>query len=304
MQNSPKLFGGYLAAAGTVAIWTGFILISRLGGKTALTAYDILALRLGTAALLLLPFCRDIGLVYWRDTRLWLLAAVGGVLYGVLVYAGFKLAPAAHGAILLPGLQPFLVAGVLWLLFRQRPSAQRMLGLAGIAAGIGCVAWPYLRQVDGQGAAILLGDALILASSVGWAFYSVLAKRWGFSPWLLTRFVALASAVLFLPVYALWLPKGLADVSPQVLLLQGLYQGIGPTIVAMLLFLRAVAILGPERTGALIALVPVLAGLAAAPVLGEALGGGLLCGLLLVSLGAFQAARPQTQPMRTQPCPT
>lgn len=43
----------YLAAFGTVAIWTGFILISRLGGKSVLTGWDILALRLGTASVLL-----------------------------------------------------------------------------------------------------------------------------------------------------------------------------------------------------------------------------------------------------------
>lgn len=303
MHPRQSLLGGYLAAAGTVAIWAGFILISRLGGKTALTAYDILALRLGTAALLLLPFCRDIASAHWRDARLWLLAAVGGVLYGVLVYAGFKQAPAAHGAILLPGLQPFLVAGVLWLMFDQRPSAHRMAGLLAIALGIGCVAVPYL-QTGSLSGDILLGDGLILASSVAWAFYGVLAKRWGFSPWLLTRFVALGSALIFLPVYGLFLPKGLTDVPTSTLLLQGLYQGLGPTIVAMLLFLRAVAILGPERTGALIALVPVLAGLAAGPLLGEPVGPWLLAGLVLVSLGAFQAARPQAQPRRTQACPT
>lgn len=302
MNARPSLFAGYLAAAGTVAIWTGFILISRLGGKSGLTAYDILALRLGTAALLLLPFIRDIGRNHWRDARLWLLTVVGGVLYGVLVYAGFKQAPAAHGAILLPGLQPFLIAGLVWYCFGQRPSAQRMSGLLAIGLGIACVAVPYFR--DGFDPGILFGDGLILASSLAWAFYSVFAKRWGYSPWLLTRFVALGSALLFLPVYALFLPKGLAGVPVETLLLQGLYQGIGPTIVAMLLFLRAVAALGAERTGALIALVPVLAGLAAAPVLGEPLSGWLLAGLVGVSLGAFQAARPHTPILRTQACPT
>src|SRR5574338_1197789 len=99
---------GYLAAAGTVAIWSGFILISRLGGKSALTPYDVLALRLGTAALLLLPFAGSLPAGAWGDRKLWGLALAGGLLYGLLVYAGFKAAPAAHGAILLPGLQPFL----------------------------------------------------------------------------------------------------------------------------------------------------------------------------------------------------
>lgn len=298
-----KALTGYLAAAGTVAIWSGFILVSRMGGKTALTPYDVLALRLGTAALLLLPFAGSLPAGAWRDRKLWILALSGGLLYGLLVYAGFKSAPAAHGAILLPGLQPFLIAAVAWTITGARPGRDRMLGLAGIGVGIACVAAPYFTA-GGWSAATVEGDALFLAASVVWAIYSVLAKRWGYSAWTLTRFVALASAVLFLPVYALWLPKALGEVPTSMLLVQGLYQGIGPTIVAMLLFLKAVEILGPERTGAMIALVPVLAGVAAAPLLGEPLTASLLAGLAFVSAGAFTAARPLPAPNRSQPCPT
>jgi drug/metabolite transporter (DMT)-like permease len=104
--------------------------------------------------------------------------------------------------------------------------------------------------------------------------------------------VAVGSAAVYLPVYLLALPKGLDTVPLSMLVVQGLYQGIGPTIVAMLLFLRAVAILGAERTGALVALVPVMAGLGAVPLLGEPLTVWLLLGLALVSIGAYASSRP------------
>lgn len=293
-QQSRQQLWGYLAAAGTVAIWTGFILISRMGGKTALTAYDVMALRLGTASLLLLPFMRGMPDGAWRDRRLWTLTLLGGVAYCVLVYTGFKLAPAAHAAILLPGLQPFLVAGAAFLLHGERPTSARWWGLLVIAAGVMCVALPYLN--GGWSPALLYGDLLIFAASVVWATYSVLVKRWHYSPWALTRFVTLGSALVYLPVYLLFLPKQLAAVPFSTLLLQGLYQGIGPTILAMLLFLKAVSILGPVRVGALIALVPVLAGVAAAPLLNEPLTVWLLIGLVGVSLGALIAARPSRLP--------
>jgi drug/metabolite transporter (DMT)-like permease len=312
MSQSREQTLGYLAAAGTVAIWAGFILVSRVAGKSALTPYDVLALRLGVAAVLLLPFAGSLPAGSWRDRRLWTLGLVGGLLYGVLVYAGFKFVPAAHGGILLPGMQPFLVAAVAWLIARQKVARQRLFGLFFIALGVGCVAEPYV--VGGHwSASVLLGDGLILAASVAWAFYSVLAKRWGFDPWTLTRFVALSSAVVYLPFYLLLLPKQLAAVPVEALVLQGLYQGIGPTIVAMLLFLRAIASLGAERVGAMIALVPVLAGVAAVPLLGEPLSGWLLAGLLCVSAGAFIAARPirsapagalPSTPRRSSRCPT
>jgi drug/metabolite transporter (DMT)-like permease len=283
---------GYLAAAGTVAIWTGFILISRIGGKTALTPYDTLALRLGVAALILLPFAGSLPRGAWRDGRLWGLAMMGGLVYGVLAYAAFKLAPAAHGAILLPGMQPFLIAAVAWTISGARPGRASMAGLVFIAAGIACV---IRHEVSGHGGwtpDMLRGDALMLASSLAWAMYSVLAKRWSYDPWAVTRFVGLASAAVFLPAYLLWLPKAVADVPVAMLVLQGLYQGLAATIIAMLLFLKAVAVLGAQRTGSLIALVPVLAGMAAAPLLDEALSGWLIAGLMLVSAGAFVAVRP------------
>lgn len=283
---------GYLAAAGTVAIWTGFILMSRHAGKSPLTAWDTLALRLGTAALLLLPFAGSLPTGAWRDRRLWTLALLGGLVYGVLVFAAFKYAPAAHGAILLPGMQPFLVAACAWLILGSRPDRGRMLGLTGIAAGIAAVGIHYVGDGHGWTFAMLAGDLLLLGGSLAWAVYSVLAKKWQYDAWTLTRFVALASALLYLPVYLVWLPKALDRVPLSMLLAQGLYQGAGVTIVAMMLFLKAVHVLGAERTGALVALVPVLAGVAAAPLLGEALSGWLLAGLCCVSAGAFIAARP------------
>jgi drug/metabolite transporter (DMT)-like permease len=199
-------------------------------------------------------------------------------------------APAAHGGILLPGLQPFLITALAWWWMGARPSSSRLLGLVPIAAGVACVAMPVLLGSH-QGSSTLAGDALLLGASIAWASYSVLVKKWAFDPWLLTRFVALASTLVFMPVYLAFLPKGLDQVPTSMLLLQGLYQGLGPTIVAMLLYLRAVAILGPERTGALVALVPVIAGLGAVPLLNEPLTGWLIAGLVLVSGGAFLSAR-------------
>lgn len=288
--HAPALHG-YLAALATVVIWAGFILISRLGGKTGLTGWDIVALRLGTASLVLLPFSLKLPAGTWRDGKLWTLALTGGLTFLVLVYAGFKLAPAAHGGILMPGMQPFLVTAAAWLMLGARPPRQRVLALVPIALGVLCVAIPSVMGTHG-GPSTLLGDVMLFSASVSWAVYSVLVKKWAYDGWLLTRFVALASCLVFMPVYLLFLPKGLDQVPMSMLVLQALYQGIGPTILAMVLFLKAVTILGAERTGAMVALVPVMAGLGAVPLLDEPLTVWLVAGLLLVSTGAFLAARP------------
>jgi len=283
---------GYLAAFGTVAIWSGFILISRMGGKSPLTAYDILALRLAAASLLLLPFAKGLPIGNWRDRKLWTLTLLAGVLYGLIVYNGFKLAPAAHAAILLPGMQPFLIAICTWLLFSVKPPHERRLGLAIIGLGVICAGMPYLLASHEQwSAAMIAGDGLFLVSSTVWALYTILARRWHYHPWALTRFVAFGSTLVYLPIYLLWLPKALSAAPMSQIVIQALYQGIGPTIVAMMLFLKAVSVLGAERTGALIALVPVLSGIAAVPMLGETLNIWLIAALALVSLGAYLCAR-------------
>jgi len=295
-MQRPSLFAGYAAALATVVIWAGFILVSRMGGKTALSSWDIVALRLGTASLILLPLSLGIERRHWLDLRLWTLALVGGLGFLVLVYAGFKYAPAAHGAILVPGMQPFLVTVLAWAWIGSRPDRRRLWALLPIALGVACVAVPQFTGHTPHRSDTALGDALLLGASITWAAYSVLVKRWPRDPWLLTRFVALGSTLVFMPVYVLWLPKHLGDVPTSMLVLQALYQGIGPTIVAMVLFLKAVSILGAERTGALVALVPVMAGLGAVPLLGEPLTVWLVAGLLLVSGGALLSARAPGTP--------
>ena len=107
------LLRGYLAAFFTLVTWTGFSLVSRVGGKSPLTPYDIIALRLITASLALLPIAwGKLPAGAWRDGRLWILSLLGNLIYCLLVYRGFKYAPAAHGAILLSTLA-LLIIGTL-----------------------------------------------------------------------------------------------------------------------------------------------------------------------------------------------
>ena len=289
MQDRSLLLRGYLAAAATLVMWTGFSLFSRYAGKSVLTPYDVFALRLSVAALVLLPFApRFLGQGAWRDQRLWLLASLGSLLYCLVVYTGFRYAPAAHGAILLSGMQPFLISAIVLAVDGILPNRMRSLGLIGIATGIACAAVPYFNVWSPE---VVFGDLLIFSGSVLWAIYSVLAKRWGYSPWTLTSAVALIPAVLYLPIYALFLPKALAEAPLALILTQGLYQGIVATILAMLAYLKAISILGTERAAVFLALVPITTGLAAVPLLGEALTGWLLSGLVFVSLGSFVASR-------------
>lgn len=288
--DSKQLIQGYLAVFATLAMWACFSLVSRLAGKSDLTYFDTIALRLITASAFLLPYAlfKRLFIPALKDWRLWALAIVGNLIYSLFVYRGFKSAPAAHGAILLAGIQPFLISAIIWFIDKRVPNRPRAIGLCLIATGIACTATPYFSGGSTQS---LIGDGLILVGSISWAFYSVFAARWGYSAATLTTAVALCSAAFYLPVYFVWLPKNLAFVPISTILTQCFFQGIVATILAMLTYVKAVSTLGAERPAAILALVPIVTGLVAVPLLGEALTVWLLIGLVLVSAGSFIAAK-------------
>lgn len=274
---------GYLLAGVIVLIWTGFILISRVGGISQLTSWDVIAVRYATAAAVLLP-------IWWfkRRTPLFtrrrlLLAMLGGLLYAVLAFAAFKITSAAHAAILLPGLQPFTVTVIAWCLLRETPNPSRVVGLCIVGLGVACLVMDAFQS----GVSVLYGDLLMVAASICWSSYSVLLRRWSVAPWDATIAVTLLTACAYLPVYLLALPKHLMAASWSDILVQAVYQGIVATIIQMVLYVRTIELIGPTRLGLLMALIPGLAGLAAVPLLHEALSLWTFCGLLLVGLGAW-----------------
>ncbi|SCK13241.1 DMT family transporter [Vogesella sp. LIG4] len=285
---TPSLRQGYLAAFSAVAIWSGFMLVARAGGHSGLTPYDLLGLRLAIASLLLcflgLPPRES-----WRDGRLWLLAVIGCIGFCLLCYSAVQWVPAAHAALLIPGLQPFLMALLLLCTGQGWPQRRQGPGYLLMALGVLLLALPLLQ--GHAGSRQWLGDGMLLLASLLWAVYGLLARRWQLPAWQLTAFVTLASAVLYLPVYLLWLPKGLGQVSLATVAGLGLFHAVVPAIVGMLVYLRAVSVLGPARISALMALIPVLTGLLAVPALGEALSLPLAAALCSVSLGAWLVAR-------------
>ncbi len=278
---------GYLYAAACVFIWSGFVLLSRVAGTTTLNGFDLTALRFGTAALLLLP-----AWLFWKrvplfNRRMLALVATGGIGYASVVYTSFRFAPAAHGAVLLSGILPFFVALLAWRLLQQPLSPHLKKALFLIALGVAALALHSLHDLGRSWP----GDLLMVTASFLWGLYTVLVKKWGYSPWETTLGVALLSALIYLPVYVLLLPKGIQTVPLSVPVTQGGYQGVLVVIVAMVLYMQAMVRLGPLRLGAVMATVPAVAGMGATLALGEPFSMWLVIGLILTSLGAWLGTR-------------
>ncbi|HSC69417.1 MAG TPA: DMT family transporter [Cellvibrio sp.] len=286
MQTSSSN-SGYLFAAGAVLIWSGFVLVSRIGGTSVLNAFDITALRFSGAALILLPLWW-----FWKRVPLFnktvlSLALTGGIGYSVTVYLAFKYAPAAHGAVLISGLLPFFMPLMALVLLREPLRRNLRIALPVIALGMLCLGVDIFSRSDNT----LPGDLLLVSASLIWAFYTILAKRSGLGAWETAIGSALLASLIYLPVYLLFLPKAILQAPLADIALQAFYQGVVVAVIAMLFYMAAMTRLGPTRLGACMALVPAVAGISASLILAEPLDAWLVAGLLTTSAGAWLGAR-------------
>ena len=91
-----------------VAIWSGWMVITRVAVTCTLTAEDLAALRFGSAGLLLLPIIwrRGFALDRLGWSGLALVVICAGVPYVLLASHGLAMATAAEAGVLIPGTIP------------------------------------------------------------------------------------------------------------------------------------------------------------------------------------------------------
>lgn len=284
---------GYACAAAIVLIWAGFSLMARWSGRsgsTGLTPWDLGALRFGVAGLAaaglwLAGYGRGLG---WR--RGMSLAAWGGLGFALPSYLGFTFAPTSHGALVLSGTLPFLVALGTRLIFHERWTRARQLSLVLLLSGLAL----FGMEAYGQQAAppgTWRGDLLFLLGAVAWAGYTVLAQHWRPTPAQSLVAVAFWSAIAYLPLWLLALPSHLATAPMHHIVPQLLYQGLVATLVSLPLYTLALERLGSARLTTLTALVPGTAALLAVPLLDEPLGALAGAGLAIVAAAVIVTVR-------------
>lgn len=280
---------GWVAVMATICIWTGFILVTRAGGKGVLTGWDVTALRFGVGALIAVFFLPRVKLPPLKVIALFSL--FGGIGYAVAVYSAFRLAPAAHASVLMPGALPFETAVIAWLWLKQAPSRAQRIALALVFAGILLTAADTLLHGTQLSGMQMVGDLLFLCGSSAWATFTLLLRRYPMAPLAATVATTLGSAVVYLPIWWLFLPSTLDQAPVTEILMQAVYQGVLVVFVAMLLYTQAVRRLGPQTVALLMAVVPGLSALAAVPLLDEPLSLLALAGLAAVTAGAVLGAR-------------
>lgn len=290
------------AAYGALAalIWAGFPAITKLAmSSNALTAWDVTALRFGVAGVLLLPVFakRGIGKLRWPAALL--LACGAGAPYVLLTAGGLAFAPAGHMGVITPSCM--LLFSTLGSRFVLGDTLRfgRVLGALTIFCGILMLGWDGLAN---HGELTWLGDLMFVLGGFFWASYTVASRRFEVEPFHATAIVAVLS-LAYLPGYVLFAEPQIATAPWREILIQAVFQGLLSAIVALLLYTRAVALLGAARGALFAALVPSFSLLIAIPVLHELPTPLQIAGVLLVTAGMVLALGLYDPSRRHDPAP-
>jgi drug/metabolite transporter (DMT)-like permease len=299
------LWLGALFGVSAALIWGSQLAMSRAGAGAGLDGFDVAALRGGAAGIAMLPWLlrrkrygNGPGLCSWPHALG--LAAAAGPLFMIASMAGFHYAPLPHGAVLQPSMMVLSSMFLSALLLGEKLRPRRLIGASVIVLGLVAIAGPAVLQGDRL---TPIGDALFLFAGALFAIYSVLQRRWTVSPLHATGSVTVVAAALFLPPYLAFHGLGHLLALPWgMLVAQVLVQGLLTGIVSLIVFGRAIQILGAGRATLFPALVPGAAVLLGIPLVGEWPTALQLGGLAVVTAGlVFSLSSGTRKPLSAPP---
>jgi drug/metabolite transporter (DMT)-like permease len=242
------------------------------------------------ASLLLLPFAgrrlyRQRRLIYRHLPLLLFLSLTGVAMFNTLLYTGLQTTTALN-AFLVQALMPVLIMFFSFLLFRERITWLQGVGVVFSLVGvIGVIARGDFAILVAL--AVNRGDLLILVAVIGYALYTVTLRRLPqeLHPLSFLAFTFVAGTLMLLPFYLHehFHVKSLQLNLPTLSTVA--YVVIFPALVSYFCYNRGVELLGANRAGLFIHLIPVFGTIMAILFLGEVFRWYHGIGFLLVFAG-------------------
>jgi drug/metabolite transporter (DMT)-like permease len=293
MNPGRRLVPIWLLAALPPLFWAGNFVLAR-ALHMEITPIALSFWRWAIALLILLPFVHS-GL--WQQRRLllrnWpvltLFAVLGVTNYNTFAYLGLQHTTATNG-VLLSSVTPVVIVALSFLLFRVPLRGAQLFGILLSLAGVVLIATEGRPRML-VGLELNRGDLWILAASLDWALYSVFL-RWrpaGLEP---KTFLTAIIAIGLLPLavlYAWDLAAGHRFAINATNLAAIGYVALFPSVLAYVFWHRAVAEMGPNRTGQYLHLMPAFGAALAIVLLGERLQAFHLVGAVMIAVGIVLA---------------
>ena len=276
-------------AAGGFALCTtvAMLIAGRIGavGDT-LTIWDLAGLRHGVAALCALPLLIYAWPWHLRPRQFVVNAVFGGAPFVLLLFGGMVYAPASHAGVFMNGTLPVAATVIAWIWLRDRPRPWHALGIAVIVAGILLVGWDSVAAgVPGQ----WRGHLLFIAAATWFAVWYVAMRAWNQTVLQSLAALLVLNAVVYVPVWLLFLPSGIRTAPLGDIALQAVVHGVFGAFIAIFGHAYAARTIGPLRQAAIMSGAPVLALLVAIPILGETPSVPGIAGAVIVTAGILLA---------------
>lgn len=248
----------------------------------------------GASILILLPAQRYLKRD-WQQVRknlpiLLLLSATGIAIFNTLVYAGLQWTIVIN-AVLIQSLMPVLIVVMSFLLFREKITRLQALGISiSLAGAVTIILKGDLNILESL--TVNRGDIIIFLAVICYAAYSVLLrKRPAIHPLSFVAVTLIIGSLMLLPLY-LWETYTIRPIRFNAITLQAIcYVAIFPSIVSFICYNRGVELVGANRAGLFLHLMPVFGSLMAIAFLGESLQGYHGIGVGLIALGIVLATR-------------
>ncbi|GAL33263.1 metabolite transporter (DMT) superfamily [Vibrio maritimus] len=277
----------YLLPFFTVLIWGGNAIVNKMSASmiepSAMSFY-----RWALAILVMTPFCLPKVKRYWPEihknsAKLAFLALLGMVLNQSLGYYAAATTTASNMA-LITSLVPLLAVFISVPLLGKRISKLSIVGgvisLAGLAFMLGQGDISFFLHQD-----ISQGDGLMVLAAIVYATYCVLLKRWKMqlSSWMLIYTQGVFAVMMLFPL--LLTSEQILPSSSALPLIA--YAGLLGSLVAPLLWVKAIDLIGADGSAMFMNLLPVIAVALAAVLLGESITQFHLIGGLMVISGVI-----------------
>lgn len=282
----------YLLLTVTTFLWAGNAIAGKLAAGL-LTPASLTFWRWTIATLILLILARphlrrDLGAIGRHWLLVFVLGALGFAAFNLLLYGALHFTSAINVTIEQSAM-PVLIMLANFAVFRQRIRSLQLLGVLVTIFGVVVIAshgdpWSVITNGINRGDAIMIGAVLLYSG------YAVALRYKPVMHGLSLMCGMCVSAWLFtIPFFAYEvLDQGF--VAPD---LKGwaiiAYTAALPAVVSQLFFMRGVELIGSNRAGVFINLVPIFGALLAVMILGESFQSFHLLGLILV-LGGIAAA--------------
>jgi drug/metabolite transporter (DMT)-like permease len=286
----------YLILSVAPLCWAGNIVLAR-GVADLIPPVAFAFWRWTLAFVLILPFtlrqiAQDRDAIARRWKVLLLLAVLGISSFNVLLYTAVHTTTAINGA-LIQSTMPAVIVLLSLILYRETVAARQMGGVVLCILGAGLVVLRGdLKTL--LSLSFVQGDLLMVIAVVCYGLYSaVLRRRPAIHPLsFLSATFFLGAAGLF-PVYLVELAITGPFALSRDIVFSILYVALLPSIVAYFCWNKGVDLVGPNRAGLFINLIPVFASLLSVWLLGESIQpfhiGGM--GLIGGGMALFYSAR-------------